>query len=201
LAAHDRRRPQTPTSSSRPPCRDSLLPRPRRHLAVPSSSRNFVGRKKTASAFLASYNVAAVALQSCHYWWLVKKGKNYSPAFDTLLLTVLLLARIAYVLINASKETTATLNQPRRPAEGIQAHDRKKSKNLAVAGWLSQPEHRPSPVIPTGAAPGTLVSRASGGARIRFRFAFDFAFGSLSLLLRFRTCTQPLAVAFLLVIQ
>jgi sulfoxide reductase heme-binding subunit YedZ len=51
--------------------------------------------------------VAAVA-GIIHYWWLVKKG-NYSPAFDTLLLTVLLLARIAYVLIKRSKETTATL--------------------------------------------------------------------------------------------
>src|SRR5258705_4417333 len=51
--------------------------------------------------------VAAVA-GIIHYWWLVKKG-NYSPAFDTLLLTVLLLARIAYVLIKRSNDTTPTL--------------------------------------------------------------------------------------------
>jgi sulfoxide reductase heme-binding subunit YedZ len=51
--------------------------------------------------------VAAIA-GIIHYWWLVKKG-NYSPAFDTLVLTVLLLARIAYVLIKRSKKPTATL--------------------------------------------------------------------------------------------
>src|SRR5437763_1161335 len=43
-----------------------------------------------------------------HYCWLVKKG-NYAPAFDTLVLTVLLLARVAYVLIKRSKKPTATL--------------------------------------------------------------------------------------------
>jgi sulfoxide reductase heme-binding subunit YedZ len=43
-----------------------------------------------------------------HYWWLVKKG-DYSPAFDTLVLTVLLLARVAYVLIKRSKKPTVTL--------------------------------------------------------------------------------------------
>ena len=43
-----------------------------------------------------------------HYWWLVKKG-NYSPAFDTIVLTVLLLARIAYVLIKRSRKPTVTL--------------------------------------------------------------------------------------------
>ena len=43
-----------------------------------------------------------------HYWWLVKKG-DYSPAFDTLVLAVLLLARVAYVLIKRSKKATTTL--------------------------------------------------------------------------------------------
>jgi sulfoxide reductase heme-binding subunit YedZ len=43
-----------------------------------------------------------------HYWWLVKKG-NYSPAFDTLVLTILLLARVAYALIKRNKKPTATL--------------------------------------------------------------------------------------------
>jgi methionine sulfoxide reductase heme-binding subunit len=51
--------------------------------------------------------VAAIA-GIIHYWWLVKKG-DYSPAFDTLVLTVLLLARIAYVLIKRSKKPAATL--------------------------------------------------------------------------------------------
>jgi sulfoxide reductase heme-binding subunit YedZ len=51
--------------------------------------------------------VAAIA-GIIHYWWLVKKG-NYSPAFDTLVLTVLLLARVAYVLIKRSKKPAATL--------------------------------------------------------------------------------------------
>jgi sulfoxide reductase heme-binding subunit YedZ len=43
-----------------------------------------------------------------HYWWLVKKG-NYSPAFDTVVLSVLLLARVAYSLMKRSKKTTVTL--------------------------------------------------------------------------------------------
>jgi methionine sulfoxide reductase heme-binding subunit len=51
--------------------------------------------------------VAAIA-GIIHYWWLVKKG-NYSPAFDTIVLTVLLLARVAYVLIKRSKKTAVTL--------------------------------------------------------------------------------------------
>jgi methionine sulfoxide reductase heme-binding subunit len=51
--------------------------------------------------------VAAIA-GIIHYWWLVKKG-NYSPAFDTIILTVLLLARIAYVLIKRSRKRAVTL--------------------------------------------------------------------------------------------
>jgi sulfoxide reductase heme-binding subunit YedZ len=41
--------------------------------------------------------VAAIA-GIIHYWWLVKKGDS-SPAFDTVLLTLLLLARIIYAII------------------------------------------------------------------------------------------------------
>src|ERR1700692_3516937 len=51
--------------------------------------------------------VAAIA-GIIHYWWLVKKG-NYSPGFDTLVLTLLLLARVAYVLIKRSKKPAVTL--------------------------------------------------------------------------------------------
>jgi sulfoxide reductase heme-binding subunit YedZ len=51
--------------------------------------------------------VAAIA-GIIHYWWLVKKG-NYSPAFDTIILTVLLLARIAYVLIKRSRKPAVTV--------------------------------------------------------------------------------------------
>jgi methionine sulfoxide reductase heme-binding subunit len=51
--------------------------------------------------------VAAIA-GIIHYWWLVKKG-NYSPAFDTVILTVLLLARIAYVLIKRNRKPAVTL--------------------------------------------------------------------------------------------
>jgi methionine sulfoxide reductase heme-binding subunit len=46
--------------------------------------------------------VAAIA-GIIHYWWVVKKG-DYSPAFDTVVLTLLLLARVAYVLIKRSKK-------------------------------------------------------------------------------------------------
>jgi methionine sulfoxide reductase heme-binding subunit len=48
--------------------------------------------------------VAAIA-GIIHYWWLVKKG-NYSPAFDTLVLTVLILARVAYSIIKRIKKPT-----------------------------------------------------------------------------------------------
>ena len=51
--------------------------------------------------------VAAIA-GIIHYWWLVKKG-DYSPAFDTLALTALLLARVAYVLIKRGRKPAATL--------------------------------------------------------------------------------------------
>ena len=51
--------------------------------------------------------VAAIA-GIIHYWWLVKKG-NYSPAFDTIVLTVLLLARVAYALIKRSRKPAVTL--------------------------------------------------------------------------------------------
>ena len=51
--------------------------------------------------------VAAIA-GIIHYWWLVKKGNN-SPAFDTIVLTILLLARVAYTLIKRSKKTATTL--------------------------------------------------------------------------------------------
>jgi methionine sulfoxide reductase heme-binding subunit len=47
--------------------------------------------------------VAAIA-GVIHYWWLVKKG-NYSPSFDTVVLTLLLLARVAYVLIKNRRKT------------------------------------------------------------------------------------------------
>jgi sulfoxide reductase heme-binding subunit YedZ len=51
--------------------------------------------------------VAAIA-GIVHYWWLVKKD-NYSPAFDTIVLTVLLLARVANSLIKRSKKPAVTL--------------------------------------------------------------------------------------------
>ena len=51
--------------------------------------------------------VAAIA-GIIHYWWLVKKD-NYSPAFDTVVLTVLLLARVVYSLIKRSKKPAVTL--------------------------------------------------------------------------------------------
>jgi sulfoxide reductase heme-binding subunit YedZ len=51
--------------------------------------------------------VAAIA-GIIHYWWLVKKG-NYSPAFDTIVLTILLLARVAYALIKRNKKPAVTL--------------------------------------------------------------------------------------------
>jgi sulfoxide reductase heme-binding subunit YedZ len=51
--------------------------------------------------------VAAIA-GIIHYWWLVKKGNN-SPAFDTLVLTVLLLARVAHVLLKRIRKPAITL--------------------------------------------------------------------------------------------
>jgi sulfoxide reductase heme-binding subunit YedZ len=51
--------------------------------------------------------VAAIA-GIIHYWWFVRKG-NLSPAFDTIVLTILLLARVAYALIKRNRKPTATL--------------------------------------------------------------------------------------------
>jgi sulfoxide reductase heme-binding subunit YedZ len=51
--------------------------------------------------------IAAIA-GIIHYWWLVKKG-NYSPAFDTVLLFVLLLARVAYALIKRRRKPAVSL--------------------------------------------------------------------------------------------
>jgi sulfoxide reductase heme-binding subunit YedZ len=51
--------------------------------------------------------VAAIA-GVIHYWWLVKKG-DYSPSFDTVVLTLLLLARVTYVLIKRSKKNQPSL--------------------------------------------------------------------------------------------
>ncbi len=51
--------------------------------------------------------VAALA-GTVHFWWLVKKG-NMAPAKDTIVLTVLLLARVAYVLIKRSRKPTLPL--------------------------------------------------------------------------------------------
>ena len=48
--------------------------------------------------------VAAIA-GIIHYWWLVKTGNN-APWKDTAVLTVLLLARIVYVLINRNRKST-----------------------------------------------------------------------------------------------
>jgi sulfoxide reductase heme-binding subunit YedZ len=54
--------------------------------------------------------VAAVA-GVIHYWWLVKKG-NYSPSFDTAVLTILLLARVAYTTIKRFKKPTPVSLRP-----------------------------------------------------------------------------------------
>src|SRR5580704_8606106 len=50
--------------------------------------------------------VAAIA-GIIHYWWQVKKG-NYSPGFDTAVLTILLLARLIYTLIKRFKQPAPT---------------------------------------------------------------------------------------------
>jgi methionine sulfoxide reductase heme-binding subunit len=54
--------------------------------------------------------VAAVA-GIVHFWWLVKKG-NMAPAKDTIVLTLLLLARVIYALIKRFKKTAPV---PLRP--------------------------------------------------------------------------------------
>jgi sulfoxide reductase heme-binding subunit YedZ len=48
--------------------------------------------------------VAAIA-GVIHYWWLVKKG-NYSPGPVTVVLTLLLMARIAYTITKRKKKAT-----------------------------------------------------------------------------------------------
>jgi sulfoxide reductase heme-binding subunit YedZ len=79
-------------------------------LALAITSPTFVLRAMGGKNWQRLHRLVYVAAIAgiIHYWWLVKKG-DYSPAFDTLVLTVLLLARIAYVLIKRSKKPTATL--------------------------------------------------------------------------------------------
>jgi sulfoxide reductase heme-binding subunit YedZ len=79
-------------------------------LALAVTSPTFVLRAMGGKNWQRLHRLVYVAAIAgiIHYWWLVKKG-DYSPAFDTLVLTVLLLARIAYVLIKRSKKPTATL--------------------------------------------------------------------------------------------
>jgi sulfoxide reductase heme-binding subunit YedZ len=43
-----------------------------------------------------------------HYWWLVKT-RNFAPAKDTLVLTVLLVARLIYALIKRSRQTASVV--------------------------------------------------------------------------------------------
>jgi sulfoxide reductase heme-binding subunit YedZ len=50
--------------------------------------------------------VAAIA-GVIHFWWLVKPG-NRVPAKDTIVLTVLLLARVVYVVTKRFKKPTPT---------------------------------------------------------------------------------------------
>src|SRR5271154_55256 len=50
--------------------------------------------------------VAAIA-GIIHYWWLVKTG-NYAPWKDTALLTILLLARVAYTTLQRLKKSRTT---------------------------------------------------------------------------------------------
>jgi sulfoxide reductase heme-binding subunit YedZ len=79
-------------------------------LALAVTSPSFILRAMGGKNWQRLHRLIYVAATAgiIHYWWLVKKG-DYSPAFDTLVLTVLLLARIAYVLIKRSKKPAATL--------------------------------------------------------------------------------------------
>jgi methionine sulfoxide reductase heme-binding subunit len=79
-------------------------------LALAVTSPTFVLRAMGGKNWQRLHRLIYVAATAgiIHYWWLVKKG-NYSPAFDTLVLTILLLARVAYVLIKRSKKTQPSL--------------------------------------------------------------------------------------------
>jgi sulfoxide reductase heme-binding subunit YedZ len=73
-------------------------------LALAITSPTFVLRAMGGKNWQRLHRLVYVAAIAgiIHYWWLVKKG-NYSPAFDTIVLTVLLLARVAYVAIKRRK--------------------------------------------------------------------------------------------------
>jgi methionine sulfoxide reductase heme-binding subunit len=79
-------------------------------LALAVTSPTFILRAMGGKNWQRLHRLIYVAATAgiIHYWWLVKKG-NYSPAFDTLVLTVLLLARVAYVLIKRGKKPAAAL--------------------------------------------------------------------------------------------
>jgi methionine sulfoxide reductase heme-binding subunit len=79
-------------------------------LALAVTSLTFVLRAMGGKNWQRLHSLIYVAAIAgiIHYWWLVKKG-NYSPAFDTLVLTTLLLARAAYVFIKRRKKPTLPL--------------------------------------------------------------------------------------------
>jgi methionine sulfoxide reductase heme-binding subunit len=74
-------------------------------LALAVTSPAFILRAMGGKNWQRLHRLIYVAAMAgiIHYWWLVKKG-NYSPAFDTVVLTVLLLARIAYTTIKRIKK-------------------------------------------------------------------------------------------------
>ena len=79
-------------------------------LALAVTSPTFVLRAMGGKSWQRLHRliyVAAIA-SVIHYWWFIRKG-DYSPGFDTIVLTILLLARVMYALIKRSKKATTTL--------------------------------------------------------------------------------------------
>lgn len=78
-------------------------------LALAATSPGFVLRAMGGKNWQRLHSLIYVAAIAgiVHYWWLVKKG-NFSPAFDTIVLTILLLARILYTAIKLSRKAAVT---------------------------------------------------------------------------------------------
>ena len=77
-------------------------------LALACTSPAFIMRAMGGKNWQRLHRLVYVAALAgiVHYWWQVKKD-NLAPWKDTLVLTLLLLARIVYVVIRRTKRTAA----------------------------------------------------------------------------------------------
>jgi methionine sulfoxide reductase heme-binding subunit len=77
--------------------------------ALACTSPSFVLRAMGGKNWQRLHRLIYVAASAgvIHYWWLVKKG-NYSPWFDTVILSLVLISRIAYSILRKRRVPVTT---------------------------------------------------------------------------------------------